>query len=303
MIKKILHKDIDKALWDNCIEHSPNETIYPYSWYLDVVSPGWDGLVLNNYAAVFPLTQKRKLGINYLIQPSNCQQLGLFSLDKPVQELETRFLQIISEDYKYVNIQLNTQHSEKFSGFSFSERHNFELSLNQEHEKIFGNYSTNHKRNIKKAQELGVKLEENFDLSKIIDLYRENQGKFLSHSKSEYQNLENVINACKKRGLAEIIGGTTQTGEFCAGAVFIRSRKKSVFLFSATNQIAKKHSVMHYLIDAYINKYSEKDIILDFEGSNEDSLARFYSGFGADCNKYFRVAKNSLPGLMKIIRK
>jgi len=60
------------------MEQSVNSMVYGYSWYLTNVSPGWEGLVLDDYLAVMPLTCHRKYFIYYLSQPFFTQQLGVF---------------------------------------------------------------------------------------------------------------------------------------------------------------------------------------------------------------------------------
>jgi hypothetical protein len=66
----------------NAIARSFNGIVYAYSWYLDIVSPGWDALVKDDYKSVMPLTWRKKYGIKYLYQPFFTQQLGVFSSDK-----------------------------------------------------------------------------------------------------------------------------------------------------------------------------------------------------------------------------
>ena len=56
MIKYLEHEEIDLKKWDATIDASPNGMVYAKSWYLDIVSPGWEGLVNEDYNAVFPLT-------------------------------------------------------------------------------------------------------------------------------------------------------------------------------------------------------------------------------------------------------
>ena len=38
---------------------------------------------------------------------------------------------------------------------------------------------------------------------------------------------------------------------------------------------------MTFLIDQVIRKYAGQSLTLDFEGSDDDNLARFYQGFGS----------------------
>ncbi|MEI7803415.1 MAG: hypothetical protein WCI97_12250, partial [Bacteroidota bacterium] len=86
------HAEIDKTKWDHCVKNSINHLPYCYSWYLDVVSPGWEALISGAYKYIFPLTHRRKARINYLYQPYFTQQLGLFSSKKFSQKILNEFL-------------------------------------------------------------------------------------------------------------------------------------------------------------------------------------------------------------------
>src|SRR5215210_9046404 len=73
--------NIDKAKWDKCIDAASNGLIYAYSFYLDSMAKHWDGLVLNDYEMVMPLTWNKKYGFYYLYQPFLCASLGVFGND------------------------------------------------------------------------------------------------------------------------------------------------------------------------------------------------------------------------------
>ena len=45
-IKFLYNKEINKIHWDECVLNSINSKIYAFSWYLDIVSDEWNGLVL-----------------------------------------------------------------------------------------------------------------------------------------------------------------------------------------------------------------------------------------------------------------
>jgi hypothetical protein len=79
MISYLKHPEIDKQKWDLCIASSSNGMANVNSWYLDIVSPGWEALVQDNYKAIMPVPLKRKYNIPYIIQPLFVQQLGIFS--------------------------------------------------------------------------------------------------------------------------------------------------------------------------------------------------------------------------------
>ena len=82
MIQHLKHDQIDKWKWDETIKHSFNGTIYAYSWYLDIVCPGWEALIKNDHEYVMPLTAGKKYGVDYIYPPFFSQQLGIFSNSK-----------------------------------------------------------------------------------------------------------------------------------------------------------------------------------------------------------------------------
>jgi hypothetical protein len=52
---------------------------------------------------------------------------------------------------------------------------------------------------------------------------------------------------------------------------------------------------MYAIFDAFIKKYAGHDLVLDFEGSEIEGIARFYRGLGAKPVYYYSVKQNRLP--------
>ncbi len=77
-IRYLTYQQIDKTKWDACIDNAENGLVYAYSFYLDAMAKNWDGLVLNEYEAVMPLTWNKKYSIHYLYQPPFTACLGVF---------------------------------------------------------------------------------------------------------------------------------------------------------------------------------------------------------------------------------
>ena len=63
------------------------------------------------------------------------------------------------------------------------------------------------------------------------------------------------------------------------------------------------HPETHILNDLKVNSARLVDIVLDFEGSNIESIARFYKGFGAQEEIYPGIKLNNLPPILKLFRK
>ena len=152
------HSKIDKLKWNQCISSASNYLPYAYSWYLDVVSPGWNAMVSEDYSFVFPLTHRRKLGFTYLYQPMFTQQLGLFSKYPIEEKFVLTFLYNIPTSYKFIEINLNEANTFDLSEELADRKKNLLLNLNKSYEEIYSGYSENHKRNLKKAVKNNFKI-------------------------------------------------------------------------------------------------------------------------------------------------
>ncbi|MEW6469084.1 MAG: GNAT family N-acetyltransferase [Bacteroidota bacterium] len=303
MIRHLEHKAVDKAKWDRCIERSANSLIYAYSWYLDVVSPGWEALVLDDYTAVMPLTCRTKYGIRYLYQPFFTQQLGVFSPAETTEIQLREFLDAIPEKFRFIEINLNQSNTFPLTGIQVKKNLNHELELGRPYPELFRAYSENTRRNIRKAGKHELVLKKDAELAGIITLFRQNRGREVKELKArDYAVLSELVGVCRRRGRVQV-WGVLSGRRLCAGAVFVSDGRRSIFLFSGLSAEGKEKGAMPFLIDHYIREYCGKDIILDFEGSNDRSLARFYKGFGSKECVYLQVRKNRLPRVIRWLKK
>ncbi|MFI5220011.1 MAG: hypothetical protein ACHQNT_11040 [Bacteroidia bacterium] len=304
MIEYIEHSEIDKSKWDECIRNSFNGIIYAYSWYLDLACPGWDALIEGEYESVFPLTKGKKYGIEYLYPPYFTQQLGLFSKNKISGNQLSLFLSAIPDKFKFIEINLNSENNFSTEGFIQKKNLTHHLNLNIAHENIYKNYSENLQRNLKKAAKFNQDIIHDASTGKIIKLFRENRGKEIKKLNDEhYKTFIKIIEAAKQRNSVKTYGIENETNEVIAGAFFMESNGKAIFIFSGSNAEAKEKFSMPLLIDAFIKEHSGKNMLLDFEGSNDLNLARFYKSFGAEEVVYLQIKKNNLPFPLKLLKR
>lgn len=309
-ITYLKNSGIDKNKWDTCIRNAPNGNVYAYSWYLDAVSPGWDALVGDDYNAVFPLTQRKKWGVQYLCQPPFSQQLGLFSKDFITPEIQNQFLTQIPDSFKLTEINLNKHHKQLPENFKVFPCATYELDLIYSYEEIRKLFSENTFRNIRKSTGKGVYVSPHIRPEEMVVLFRNNRGKDIhTLSENDYKILLRLIYQSLHNHTGEMLGVFDQHNELCAAAFFVQANGKVVFLFSALSPGGRDCSAMFFLIDHYIRSHAGKPLVLDFEGSNNPDIARFYAGFGAKKNSYFQLHQNNLPyfvkqihGLYKVIK-
>lgn len=300
MILYLMHEEIDPQKWDACIEKSINSLPYALSWILNIVSPNWDALIEEDYSAVFPLTYRKKWGIQYLFPPPFTQQLGLFSINEITDEQFANFYKAIPKQFKFIDILTNWQNACTLLPAEIVFQKNLTLSLKPEYEFIQKAYSENLKRNIRKAEKEKLFIHNGNKPEELTTLFRENRGKFLKHiSSDDYVKIQRICYQAIHKGQGRIINTSDTDNNLCASAFFLHSNNRIIFLFSGLSERGKKTGAMPFLIDSVIREFSGNDFLFDFEGSNDQNLARFYQSFGANESYYFRLTEYRF---LKILR-
>ena len=291
MIRYLTHNQIDTQRWDDCIEHSPDGLVYALSWYLDVVHPGWEALVEDDYETVMPLAAGKKFGINYIFQPFFTQKFGVFGKKEVSEAKIERFLGAIPEKFKFAEFNCAnfsvTRDSKDSKVCAIISHRNIELSLNQDYSVIAENYHSNTKRDLAKAKKGNLTIVEDAKPSVIIELFRKNRGKGITKwGDKEYVRLMDLVEAAKNHEKCLVLAAKNTDNQIVAGAFFMLDNNKIVFLFSGSDESNKEYHGLTFLLDYVIQKYSGSGKTLDFEGSDNDGLARFYKGFGG-IEKYY----------------
>ena len=303
MIQYLTHNQINLNKWDSTIAECGN--IYAYSWYLDIVHPGWEALVEDDYQSVMPLTGGKKFGVNYLYQPYFVQQLGVFSKQPMTKEKVTAFLDAIPKKFRFAEIRLNESNTFDNQVQGIEYHRNVLLDLNQEYDAIRANYHTNTKRNLVKAESNNLQLLYNVIPYHVVALFRDNRGALLDKwGDAEYGILTGLGKTAQNHKAAFVLGVNEKgDGEILSAALFMKTNDRITFLFSGLNEKGKEKQAMTYMLDQVIQKYAGQPIIFDFEGSDDENLARFYLGFGGHEVKYPSYTFNRLSGIGKAVLK
>lgn len=300
MIRHLKNQEVEREKWDECIASAFNGCAYGYSWYLDIVSPGWEALVEDDYDRVFPLPSADKFGIAYSMQPYFTQQLGVFSKTKLTPGVVSGFLEAIPGEYKYIDLNLNVHNGIQLTSWKIHEMSNYELDLIADYAKLTEGYSQQTRRNLKKNAGITLSLAKSIKPEEVVTLFRRNRGSRLRQlGDNQYAVLLRLIYACIYKDMARVWGVYDEHNELCAGVVWLFSHQKAVFLFSGLSETGRRIGAMPYLTDCFIKEHAGQPLTLDFEGSNDEGLARFYAGFGSRRMTYFRVVINRLPFIMR----
>lgn len=301
-LKILDNKEIDRIRWDNLLNSNPYAFPYSTSWYLDIVSPNWKALIVNDYEYALALPFRKKWGFNYVFPPEFTQQMGIFGKEKASDELVNQVLEYVSNHFSYLELNLNQDNELKhsFKGLKKKWRKNFELDLSYSYEELFSHFHKNTQRNIKKTLKDNLTLVRVDNPERMISTFKKHKGKEIKKAIS-YSLLEDIVLEGTARRAIELYE-INKKDEFLGAALFLKAGSRYVFLFSAINDLGRKNRAMFFLVNEIINKYALKNIILDFEGSDDTKLASFYQRFGAKEKLYLHLQINRLPFILKWLK-
>jgi hypothetical protein len=279
--------------------------VYAHSWYLNsICAQQWSAIVSDDYQVLFPFYIQSKWGFHYSFQKPFVQQLGIFGLQEIDEKLIAEIFNALPKNIRYIEVNLQSRFNldwlSKWGELTVNT--NIELDLNHTYDLIRKNYSQNLKRNLKKALANPLEI---VDCSpdQIVELYQQHNGKkFQAISQTDVKALNLLINNGIILGKARSVG-VRLNNTLVAGAFFILSDHRIIFLFSGLSDLGKQSGAMFFLLDQFIQKYAHQPIILDFEGSNKPDVARFYQSFGGVVVPYPTLKINRLPFWLKWLKK
>lgn len=290
------HK-IDKHKWDNAITNLLPQFIYLQSFYLDIVTQNqWGAYINDDYSCLFPVHFDYRLGIKRLHQPSFSQQLGLFCGSHiAINEID-RFFGEITNPLKKINWQINSLWApESIENCKRIERVTYTLNLNRSYETIEKDFSSNTRRNIKKAEQINQDVTE-IDIEEFVQLIhseKQRSGLRLKH----ILILEALIRELDRRNLL-VLNGVRFQNSTIAAAIWINTPARVYYLHGVSTSLGMQNRSMFLLQKQLINRLSNQNSLLDFEGSMIPGIAKFFSGFGAMPETYYVLQKNTLPKLI-----
>jgi hypothetical protein len=301
MIVYLKNSEIDREQWNNCIYASKSSKPYAYSWYLDIMAPGWEALIDDDYDSVFPLPGFSRFGIQYITTPIFLQQLGAFSPDKPVSGVIHEFIDYMPKFYKFVDLCVGQ--NVYYKGYKTIERSNYELDLSFPYERLWDGFTSECRRNIQIGVKKKNELTTDVSPEELIDLFIWNKGVTFKGIKArDYEHLKSLMNYCIRNHKGKIIGVRATRKKLIFGIFLIEIKSSKTILFTANSAESREKRTGYFVVNEIIKNNALTKNLLDFAGSSIPSVASFIESFGCKNNPYYRIYRNSLPWPIRLLK-
>ncbi|WP_181305722.1 hypothetical protein [Rufibacter sp. XAAS-G3-1] len=308
------HAAIDYEKWDACLTKASNGMIYGFSWYLDIVSPGWAAIVKEErgeYEAVMPLPVARKFGILYLRQPLFAQQLGVFYQQPITEEEWVEIGRLLTSKFQMISrYEFNTENFKAVptTGADLESRlfTTYHLDLSQDYGSIVSRYRKDRRWRINKAKRSKLTIKPSVDIDLMLDifhLYVTPKIEGVIGEAYEYRLIRQLYGEAKRRRMAFMYQVENEEEQVLAMGLFFLFHKKMIYIYNASTPEGKRLGGISLLVDYVLHKYAGQEIVFDFEAPEVDHIADFYSSFGSVKTHFLSISRNNLPAPLKLLKR
>lgn len=301
MISYYRNSEIDRGKWDACVNNSQGAKPYGFSWYLDIMSPGWDALVDGDYSSVFPVPASKKYGIKYIATPVFLQKLGVYSPAVLSGKTIDEFVKFIPDSYRLID--LCTAGKIEDDRFIVTRKANYELDLEVAYEKLREGFSVHCRRNIARAEKEKTEIERDIKPAEIIKLFRENTGKRITGIRQgDYQRLSCLMEFCVSNSKGRILGVRDPAKRLVYGIFITEIKGRKTMLFVANSPESRSKRIGYHMVNELARELAGTGVILDFAGSSIPSIVSFMQSFGSRNIPFYRNYCNRLPWPVRLLR-
>lgn len=290
-IRFLKHNDIDPKRWNTAVMKSRVPLVYALYEYLEEVCDGhWAALVFGNYEAVFPLPLKSKWGINYVVQPVFCQQLGAFGSNENITTSD--FINAIPRHFLRVRLQLNP-YFDATAVTALPTKTNLLLPLSSA-----PSYNKDCRKNLAALERLSIVYgKDEVSLNDAISVYKSAWGTMNNQLKdAHYERFTRACESVKNHhnGVLVISAKNSSTQSLLGTAIVLTLPSLSTdqeqhyhYVCAGPTEEGKSMGIMHGIIDHVIQANLGDNRFFDFEGSSIPSVASFYRKFGPSEKPFF----------------
>lgn len=273
-------RGISEERWSALVGASQDYAVFCNTWFLDAVSEGrWQALIWGDYEAAVPFIYVSKAGLLIALAPLWAMYLGPLghSLNAAASE---SLKKILHRRFGVYSLPMGASHT-LFRATEVRPTYVLDLSA-------YSEPGSHHRRHVQKAKKNQLHFIDLLESQVFAEFFWEHRGRLAPGFKDYHQKyLLKLTDEAMKRECGLCCGAASQTGELQAAAFLIRNGTTAYYLDGTSDESGRASGAMFWLIHQAAFLLQAQGVHhLDFCGSRNQGVARFYKGFGAELRHY-----------------
>lgn len=302
-----------RETYDRFVARSPQGSVFCTSWWLETVAPGAHQILRVERngvtVAAWPvITRRTRLGGNTISMAPLTPYLGILYGAETPQKLTHRLsdereltdalvAQLPPFGGLYVSFHRNFTYWLPlfWHGFKQTTWYTYVLPDISDLDRVWQGFRENIRRDIRKAQKGGVRVETTDDLDLFLDIHERTfsrQGLRLPYSRDLVHSIDR---ACRLRAARRIFVGHGPDGRPHAAVYLVWDERTAYYLMGGGDPDLRQSGATALVMWEAIQFASTVVPEFDFEGSMIEPVERFFRAFGGQPCPHFVVSKVQSP--------
>lgn len=293
--------------YDELVRRSPQGSLFAQRWWLEAVAPGMVEILEirrgGALVAAWPIVSRRVNDARQLFMPALSQKLGILfapSNAKPVerQSAEQRFAaELIDRIGPFSSFHQNFH--ENFTdwlpfhwrGFSQSTRYTYVLDDIADCDRIWETMRPHHRKAIRKAQRLGIRVRDDLPLERFLELNRKTFSRQQIEPPATDLAIRRLDAALAANAGRRIFAGVDAQDRVHAAVYVAWDNGTAYYLMGGSEPELRASGAQLLAMWEAIRASRDFATRFDFEGSMLPQIERVFRGFGATQRPYFSITK------------
>ena len=317
----------EKETYIDFCARTPQLPLFLQPWWLDAVTQPdgktWEVLLARNkqgnIEAVLPFVTGRKAGKRYAVMPQLTQYTGVWIMDKEGECVADR----LSREKKLQNDLIAQLEARKiaffdicfplsytywspfyWAGYQQETRYTYRIEDLSDTGKVFANFDYAKQKQIRKAQEAGIRVDYEMSADELYDLQCTQLDERGSSDVLSRVLVRSAVEASRRRGQGLIARAKDPEGRTHAAVFVVWDEHSAWELVSAIHPDYRASGASTLVVWEAMQRVANQTQAWDFEGSMIEAVENSFRLFGATPVPFFKISRmNTLMALWKACRK
>lgn len=283
-------------------------SVFEQPWWLELVAPGkWKetlieekGEIVGRFVYVYDKGKIYMPELTQTLGPWICEryrqfQAGNRQFGRQKEIISEMFSQL--PEYKSFNMVFDSANEYilpyRWLGFHYSPAFSYRINDLSDIDVLYSRLHKTAKKNIKSARnKTEIVVEDSPDnILNLLDKTYEAQSR---RTPGDREFKEMVINGALARGKGKVILAKDADGNLHSGAFLLYDEKVCYYLLGGSDSAYRSSGAQSLVLWEAINFASKVSKAFDFEGSNVESIEKFFRQFGGSIVTNYRIVRQPL---------